>query len=259
MSPEARDAPVTFAEGLADTARAFARQASIARAEVRKKADRSFVTELDERIEAVLRAQIETAFPEHGILGEEGGGVGLDRDFVWVIDPIDGTAAFTVGLPVWGTLIALCHLGRPVIGIVDLPAQDRRWVGATGRVTLENGEPCRTAPCDALAEAVVSVCNPDFFPPEKRPVLARLEAATAWRIYGAACTSYGLLASGRTDLHLDTGFKLHDLMALVPVIEGAGGLVSDWSGRPITLESGPDVLALGDPARLPEVLALIGA
>lgn len=231
-----------FALALADLARTTAQGFVDPRGAAVLKADRSFVTALDLQIEAALRAAIMGQFPDHGILGEEAGGERLAADWVWVIDPIDGTAPFIAGVPVWGTLIALCHRGEPVIGIIDLPASDRRLLGVRGQPTTENGKPVRTSDCRDLSAAIAAVCNPDFFPKPDRPVLARLESATAWRIYGAACLSYAQLATGLIDLHVDCGFKPHDLMALRPVIEGAGGVIGDWQGRPITLHGDGTVL-----------------
>jgi histidinol phosphatase-like enzyme (inositol monophosphatase family) len=224
---------------------------------VEVKPDRSFVTDMDLAIERRLRELIADAHPDHGVIGEEQGGALVDAEFVWVLDPIDGTAPFIAGMPVFGTLIALMHNGRPVIGIIDQPSGGNRWLGVDGRPTLHNGAPCRTRACADLGSAILSVCNPDFFHRSEYPALDALREATAWRIYGGACLSFGLLASGRTDVHLDTQFKIHDLAPYTPIIAGAGGVVSDWDGKPITLNSGPRILAAGDPARHRDALAVV--
>lgn len=221
------------------------------------KADRSFVTSLDTQIERRLRERIIDAYPTHGILGEEEDSIQADADLVWVLDPIDGTAAFIAGIPVYGTLIALLRDGEPVIGVLDLPATRERWVGAKGHPTLYNGHPCHTRPCASLKDAFCSVSNPDFFTPPEACVLDAVRASTAWRIWGGSCMSYGRLASGRTDVAFDTGLKLWDFAPFRPIIEGAGGVITDWEGRPLDRESGPRIVAAGDPARHQDMLRLI--
>lgn len=246
-----------FAERLADESRRMLAEALQMERSIEMKPDRSFVTDMDLAIELRLRELIEDAYPDHGVLGEEKGAENTDREFVWVLDPIDGTAPFIAGVPVYGTLIALMHNREPAIGIIDQPSGGNRWVGRRGEQTLLNGSPCRTRNCTSLDAAILSICNPDFFTPAEVPAMQALREKTAWRIYGAACLSFGLLASGRTDVHLDTQFKMHDLAPYTPIIEGAGGKVTDWSGAPITLDSGSSILATGDPTLHDEALALI--
>ncbi|MGE8685526.1 MAG: inositol monophosphatase family protein [Achromobacter sp.] len=247
-----------FAERLADEARVlFAPSIGLApRVEV--KADRSLVTALDKAIEARLRNIIEQAYPTHGIYGEEGGHARLEAEFVWVLDPIDGTAPFIAGVPVFGTLIALMHRGVPVLGVMDLPVTRDRWVGATGRSTTFKGQSCAVRACANLGDAMLSTSNPDLYGPQERPAFEALRSRTRWRIYGGCCMSYGLLASGRTDLAIDAGLKLWDYAPFVPIIEGAGGVITDWNGHPLRLDNASSrVLAAGDPARHAEALALV--
>lgn len=234
------------------------RCASGVRPSVEVKPDRSFVTDLDSRVERRLRELIVDRYPTHGILGEEEGSSDLDADLVWVLDPIDGTAAFIAGVPVYGTLIALMRAGEPVIGIIDHPVTGDRWVGVRGRPTLHNGAACTTRRCDDLAGAILSASNPDFFDESERPALDAMRAATAWRIWGGACMSYGLLASGRTDLAIDTRLQLYDFAPFRPIIEGAGGVITDWDGAPITQATGKRILAAGSPERHREALRLVG-
>jgi inositol-phosphate phosphatase / L-galactose 1-phosphate phosphatase / histidinol-phosphatase len=126
---------------------------------------------------------------------------------------------------------------------MDFPAIDERWIGSQGRPTSRNGEICRTSGRRELATAMMSTSSPDFYSDIERPVLDALRQATRWRIYGGAASSYGRLASGRTDLARDAGFQVYDFACFRPIIEGAGGVVTDWEGRPLTLESGPRNLA----------------
>jgi inositol-phosphate phosphatase/L-galactose 1-phosphate phosphatase/histidinol-phosphatase len=259
ISDRALDEFIGFAMELADAAHAMLAPAGRLRPDATLKPDRSFVTAFDLEIERVLRARIAERYPSHGVLGEEQDAKDADAELVWVLDPIDGTAPFIAGSPVYGTLIALALAGRPVIGIIDQAATPDRWVGARGRQTRHTGGPCRTRACPALGQAILTSSNPDFFAVGELPALDALRRATAWRIYGTACMAYGLLSSGRTDVALDTGFKVHDFAPFVPIVEGAGGRITDWEGRALTLQSGPRVLAAGDADRHAEALAAVGA
>lgn len=246
-----------FAHELADAAHALLAPAAAMRPEVQVKADRSFVTALDAGIEARLRELIGARYPGHGILGEEAGARSLDADAVWILDPVDGTAPFIAGVPVFGTLIALAWQGVPVLGVMHLPVTNQRYVGIAGRASTLNGQPIRTRPCAELRTAILSTSNPDIMSEAERTALAALRERTAWRIYGGCCMSYGLLAAGRTDLAIDGGLKLFDYAPFRPLIEGAGGVITDWQGRAVTLQSGSQVLAAGDAARHREALACI--
>ena len=231
------DQHVAFAAALADRARAVMAAALAERPSIELKPDSSYVTDTDKGIERALRQMIEKAYPNHGIIGEEYGDHNASAEHVWVLDPIDGTAAFVAGLPVFGTLIALMHGGVPVVGIIDHLVTNDRWAGAAGRPTTRNGKPVQTRKCPSLKDAMLSASNPDFFSDAEKPTFERLRSRTQWRIYGGSCYSYGLLASGRTDLAIDSGLSIHDYAPYVPIIEGAGGAITDWSGRPITVAS----------------------
>lgn len=255
MAPDLSE-NLALAEVLADEARAIL-TANTAPPPASFKADRSFVTELDLTIERRLRAILAEQRTDHGVLGEEEEADRADADWVWVLDPIDGTAAFVAGMPVYGTLIALAYRGAPVLGVIDFPTTRERWVGAQGHPTRLNGATCETRRGLTLSGCIQSASNPDFFPPAAKPVLEAVSRRTAWRIFGGAALSYGRLASGRIDLAVDTGLKVHDYAAFVPIIEGAGGVITDWDGQPLGLGSGSHVLAAGDPAIHREALAIV--
>ena len=256
-----------FAEWLADSARVrFAPHLDIGSGlrglggagGVEAKADASLVTALDRAIEAELRAAIEAEHPTHGVIGEEHGSLRPKAECVWVLDPIDGTAPFIAGVPVFGTLIALLWRGTPVLGVMDFPVTGDRWVGVHGLPTRHRGQPCRTRACTNLAEAMMTTSSPDFYAAHEAPALQALRSRTRWRIYGGCCLAYGLLASGRTDLALDANFKLYDYAPFVPVLQGAGGVITDWEGRALTLENpSTRILAAGDPALHRQALALV--
>lgn len=248
---------IDFACHLADMARAMLLDGHDSHTTATLKPDRSFVTALDSAIEARLRTEIVKSYPDHGIIGEEDEPSGVGAKYTWILDPIDGTAPFIAGVPVYGTLIAFAINGSPVIGIIDLPVTAQRWLGVVGQPSRLNGEVILTRPCPDLKHAIVSASNPDFFSDSEAPALEALKTETAWRIYGGCCMSYGLLACGRTDVAIDTRFQIYDYAAFVPIIEGAGGVITDWQGQPLTLASGPQVLAAGQAERHAEALALV--
>ena len=225
-----------------------------------KKADRSFVTEADRAAEAAMRALIEAEFPADGIIGEEYGTRNDGAGRQWVLDPIDGTTSFIAGRPIFGTLIALLQDGWPVLGIIDQPIAGERWVGRIGQPTLFNGKPAAARPLKDLADAVLATTSPHLFTNEEADAFMSVAKSVAERkiVYGGDCYNYGLVASGHIDIVIEAGLKLHDYAALVPVVEGAGGMMADWQGNPLDAGSDGTVIALGDPARLEDVLEAMG-
>ena len=238
---------VDLARRLAEAARPIARRYFRAdEAALQFKANGTPVTAADLEIEAAIRAILGTEVPDHGIYGEEEGAVRTDAEYVWVIDPIDGTKSFATGKPLWGVLIALAHRGRPVLGIIDQPHLDERWLGIDGRQTTFNGKPAKVRSCTDLKDAWLYTTTPDMFQGADRDAFDTLKAGSRHCIYGADCYAYGLVASGYTDLVAEANLKPYDYCALVPVIAGAGGVISDWQGKPLTIASGSRTLAAGD-------------
>ncbi len=235
-----------FAEALADASRALLAEAARRSHQGEMKADGSPVTAIDKAVEARLRGMIADAYPDHGIVGEEHGKSGAESGHVWVLDPIDGTLPFLAGLPVYGTLIALLRGGVPLLGVIDMPATAERWVGVKGSPTTRNGEPVRVRPCADLNQAMMSTSNIDFYDGDDLAAFKRLKAATRWTVYGGSCMAYAQIASGRIDMGVDVAFDVFDYLALAPIIEGAGGIMSDWQGAPLTLASGDRLIAAGD-------------
>lgn len=248
---------LAFSEQLADASRAMLVTATQEAPRVDLKQDSSFVTATDRAVEARLREDIRAAFPDHGILGEEYGSEALDAEFVWVIDPIDGTAAWVAGIPVYGTLIAVAHGGRPLTGVIDLPATSERLTGIAGRGAWWNGAPIRCRKGTALADAYMTSSNPRFVPEADRAPFARLDAAVQFTQYGGSCYAYACLARGRTDLAVDAGFDAYDLFAPAAIIIGAGGVVSDWAGAPLDLGWHGRVIAAGDDALHDSALGIL--
>ena len=236
-----------FATRLADAAGAVIRKYYRAPLTVESKSDASPVTVADREAEQALRAMIRATWPDHGIDGEEFPGERLDAELVWHLDPIDGTKSFVVGRPMFGTLIALTRSGRPILGLIDQCILGERWQGAAGESSTWNGQPIRVRSCAGLHDAILSVTSPQMFGAAERGAVARLESAVKFPVYGGDCYGYGLLAMGLVDLIVEAGLDAHDFMALIPVIEGAGGIVTDWQGAPLTRSSDGRIVAAGDP------------
>ncbi|ASJ89685.1 histidinol-phosphatase [Porphyrobacter sp. CACIAM 03H1] len=254
------DKDLALALRLADAAGAAIRPLFRGQWTEERKADRSFVTEADRAAEAAMRALIEEAFPADGIIGEEYGTRNEGAGRQWVLDPIDGTTSFIAGRPIFGTLIALLQDGWPVLGIIDQPVSGERWVGRIGQPTLFNDKPAQTKPLKDLADAVLATTSPHLFTNEEADAFMSVAKTVAEKkiVFGGDCYNYGLVASGHVDIVIEAGLKLHDYAALVPVVEGAGGMMSDWQGNPLDAGSDGTVIALGDPARLEDVLEAMG-
>ena len=214
-----------FAETLADAARAVTLGAADRGAEDKNEGGvYDPVTAADREAERAIRALIEQAFPEHGIAGEEfevkeGGG-----RYVWSLDPIDGTRAFICGLPSWTTLIALLDEGVPVVGLIDAPALDERYLGFAGAAGLAASD------CRSLAEARLSTTDPYLFAGAETEGFERLRRAARVTRYGLDAYAYARLAGGSIDLVAESGLKPHDYNALIPVVRAAGGVIGNWRG-----------------------------
>ncbi len=241
-----------FAGDLADTAGSVIRPYYRTPVAVDDKPDASPVTIADRETERAMRRAIEARYPEHGVIGEEFASVRPDADYLWILDPIDGTKQFITGKPTFGTLIALLHRGTPILGVIDIPMLGERWLGALGHPTLfrdtggERSVRCR--PCPSLDRAMLYTTAPENFLDRDRSRLQRLSKSVKVPSYGGDCFNYGLLASGFCDLVVDGTMDGHDFAALIPIIEGAGGIVSDAAGnrlRPVESEC-DFVLAAGD-------------
>jgi inositol-phosphate phosphatase / L-galactose 1-phosphate phosphatase / histidinol-phosphatase len=221
------------------------------------KPDHTPVTIADRDAEAAMRAEIAREFPTHGIVGEEFGAEREDAEFVWFLDPIDGTKSFIAGVPLFGTLIGLARRGVPYLGIIDHPALTERWIGFSGRPTTFNGAPARCRPCARIKDAQLFSTDPELFTGAERAAFQRVRAESKRVRYGADCYAYGLVASGFADLVVESDLDATDFMALAPVIDGAGGALRDWTGGALTPASNGQVIALGDKRLLDPVVALL--
>ncbi|MBO0711149.1 MAG: inositol monophosphatase family protein, partial [Acetobacteraceae bacterium] len=218
------------------------------------------VTRADRDAETAMRAVLAARFPDHGVLGEE---FGLERGeaaFRWVLDPIDGTRAFITGRPVFGTLIGLLEGGQPILGLIDQPLTGERWIGLSGRPSVFRGPfggriGCRR--CVRLADAELSCTSPEMFGAAERARWQRLAGAVRRVSFGGDCYAYGLLALGQIDVIAEADLKVWDWAALVPVIEGAGGRLTDWSGQPLRQDGDGRALAVGDSTLLGPSVGLL--
>ncbi len=254
------EAMIAAAEAAADAAgvviRPFFRSRGM---ESDLKTDASPVTIADRTAERVMRAVLSERFPDHGIMGEE---FGLDRPDArlrWVLDPVDGTRAFITGRPQFGTLVALLDGDTPILGIIDQPVTGERWVGATARQTMFRGPyggmaGCRA--CPVLSDAELSATSPQMLEGDGA-AWSRLTGSVHRVSFGGDCYAYGLLALGFIDVIAEATMKVWDWAALVPVIEGAGGRITDWGGAPLHPDGDGRVLAVGDPALLESAVATL--
>jgi len=234
------------------------------RFDVITKSDQSPVTIADQETETVLRDLIEAEFPDHGITGEEHGSVRQDAEYIWYLDPIDGTKSFIAGVPLFGTLIGLARwqdgVGKPIMGVIDQPISGERWVGADGHGTTFNGEPISVRACDRLSAATLYTTSLEYFDtPEELKAFERLQATASMTGFGTDCYGYGLVASGFVDLVVESGLNTYDYCALEPVVRNAGGVFTDWQGKPKVIDDDETILAAGDARVHAEALAIVRA
>ncbi|KAI4298306.1 hypothetical protein L6164_031881 [Bauhinia variegata] len=219
------------------------------------KDDLSPVTIADQTAEESMVSILLENFPTHAIFGEEKGWRCKEKnaDYVWVLDPIDGTKSFITGKPLFGTLIALLQNGRPILGIIDQPVLGERWIGMSGKRTTLNGQDVSTRTCANLSQAYMYTTSPHLFSGDAEEAFIRVRGKVKIPLYGCDCYAYALLASGFVDLVVESGLKPYDFLALIPVIEGAGGVITDWKGDQLYWEASPsspaisfNVVAAGD-------------
>lgn len=250
---------VAVAHALADAARGVTVPAFRSDPAVDNKAEPGAfdpVTAADRDAEAAMRALLAAQLPDHGVSGEEFPDTPSDGPWSWTLDPIDGTRAFIAGVPLWTTLIACRYESRPVIGVIDQPIVDERYVGApdgTTLITRHGSQRLRVRACPALTEAVISTTDPvDLFTPAEAAAFEQVRRTARLARYGCDAYAYALVAAGTVDLVVEAGLKPCDTHALGPVVRGAGGVMSDWRGRPDPLEG--QVVAAGDPRARDEAL-----
>lgn len=240
---------VAFAHELAAVAGAAIRPHFRTLKTVETKSDASPVTIADRAAETAMRALISARYPTHGIVGEEHGTEQAGASHVWILDPIDGTKSFVAGLPLFGTLIALVRDGTPILGVIDQPILNERWVGVTGQATTFNGGTVRTSTRTRLDEAVLFTTSMEMFADAAEEARFRaLAKAVRIKRYAGDCYAFGLLAAGFADLVVESEIHPWDFAAVIPVIRGAGGHVTDWEGRDLSVAGNARVLAAANRA-----------
>lgn len=248
---------VDLARRLTQVSRPILRRYYRQKLDIIDKADESPVTKADRECEAALRETIAAAFPDHGIIGEEFGAERAEAEYVWVLDPLDGTRSFITGRPLFGTLIALNRGGKPILGVIDMPILGDLFLGVAGEPSTLNGEAIKARPCASLGDAYFSTISPMMFRGEHVGRFERLTAAAKSTTFGGDCYQYAMVATGFIDLVVERGLGIYDYLALVPVIEGAGGCITDWRGRALTMHSQGDVIAAGDRRILDQAVAAL--
>jgi len=248
-----------LANKLADSGGAILRQYFRKRIDVISKSDESPVTQADRECEAQMRTLIKEAYPDHGIAGEEYGIENRDAEYLWVLDPLDGTKAFVTGRPLFGILIALLHRGTPILGIIDMPILKDRWIGLVGQPTTLNGQPVAARACANLTDAYISSISPHIFDADSLARFERVRKQAKLTTYGGDCYQYAMVATGFLDLVIEDSLVYYDYLALQPILEGAGGIITDWHGKKLTMDSGPRIIAAGDKAAHRMALALLNS
>lgn len=221
------------------------------------KDDSSPVTQVDKESETLMREMVMKRFPDHGILGEEYPPHQADAEFVWVIDPVDGTKYFMTGHPTFALLLALAHKGEFIAGVIDQAISKERWVGADGMGAFLNGEKICTRKCAALNKAIIARAGFEWHTEGRDHFIDKVWKASHWAQWGVAPYDYGLLAAGHLDVVITAGPLIHDFAALGPIINNAGGLVTDWHGKRLNMHSPNHVVAVGNPSLMPDIIALL--
>ena len=258
-----------FAARLADAARAETLPRFRNGVRVANKAGASFdpVTDADREAERVIREMIAKDYPDHGVIGEEFGETKGDGPWRWVLDPIDGTRAFVCGVASWTTLIALEYEEKPVIGLIDQAYTDERWIAADGAARFRHGgveKECRTSGVDDLSIALISTTDPRPAPAgylydQEASAFARLADKTRLARFSMDAYAYALLAHGELDLVVEAGLQHHDYAALAPVVEGAGGVITNWAGEPVGSDARGETVAAASPALHAAALEVLNA
>ena len=225
--------------------------------DIDNKSDETPVTIADKNTELKIRSMIEKEYPNHGILGEEFDSINPDAEFVWVIDPIDGTRSYIAGHKDYGNLISLTQNKKPIIGIINCPAHEERWVGAINQNSYLNTKPVKTSSITKIEDAYLFTSGLYFDEPHLRKAVDKITNKVRYYRYGGDCYMYGMVASGLIDIVIEDTLKAHDYMALVNVIEGAGGKITDKFGNEITTESQGSVVASANEKLHYELISLI--
>ena len=251
-----------FANNLADIASEITKKYFRKYFAEENKSNDTPVTIADREIESSIRDAIIKKFPDHGIVGEEYGLINENADYKWIIDPIDGTVLFVIGRPIFGNLIALSYQNKPILGIINQPITNERWIGIVDEESKLNNKIIKTRKCNNIEDAVLCTTSPVFFKGKDLEVFKSITTKTKYQnqggaIYGGDCYLFGLLAMGSIDIIIESGLNNYDFMALSPIIESAGGIITDWKGKNLDLNSDGRIIACGDKKMYEKILKII--
>lgn len=239
---------IAFAHQLADASAAVIRPYYRSGLAIDDKSDASPVTQADREAELAMRALINECRPQDGIIGEEFGLERDDAEWVWVLDPVDGTKAFITGRPLFVTLIGLLYRGVPVLGVINQPIANERWLGVVGQGATLNNQAITVSDISEIARARIGTTGPQYFSEAGRSAFMNLQQEGRFTVYGGDGYQYALVATGGLDLVIEEGLKLHDFAAVAPVVIAAGGIMTDWQGEALTRSSTGRVIAAATPA-----------
>ena len=253
---------VNFANHLADIASQISLKYYRQENDECAKEDDSPVTKADKEIEQQIRHAIMDKYPHHGIIGEEYGNHNDNAEYVWIIDPIDGTSSFIVGRPIFGNLIALSRNNHVILGIINQPINNERWIGIDQQGSWLNHKKIYTRNCQHISQAVLSSSSPFFFKNENKIIFEKICQHTKYQkiggvVYGGDCYAYGCLAAGFVDLIIEPELKIYDFASHIPIIKNARGIITDWQGNELKLESNTKLVASASSKLHDEVLRLI--
>ena len=250
---------VKFANFLADESSIIINKYFRTKININKKEDSTPVTIADQNTELKIRELISSKYPSHGILGEEYEQINTKAEFMWVIDPIDGTRSFIAGHKDFGTLIALLHNNKPILGIINCPAHNERWVGIKDHHTACNNKKVSTSSIKKIEDSYLFTSGEFFYEPFLKKGFEKIKEQSKYFRYGGDCYMYGMLASGLIDVVIEDTLKAHDYMALVNIIEGAGGKITDKFGKNVNIESDGSLVASCNPNIHQELISIINS
>ena len=248
---------ISFANTLADKSAEIIMQYFRRQFNIETKEDNTPVTIADKNSEEKIRELIKQTYPSHGIVGEEYEGINLDSEFTWVIDPIDGTQSFIAGHKDFGTLIALLQNKKPILGIINCPAHQERWIGIHNQPTTLNGIIVTTSSIQKIEDGYAFTSGLYFEDDKFKKGFDKIIQQAKYYRFGGDCYMYGMLASGLIDIVIEDTLKAYDYMALIPVIEGAGGVVTDKHNQEISLDSEGSIVATANPELHKEVVKVL--
>ena len=236
-----------FANNFADKSRSILKKKFLTSFNVEKKIDGSFVTNVDKEIESLFIKKLEDNFNQHGLIGEEFGNKNSNAKYVWVLDPLDGTHSFISGKPLFGTLISCLKDSKPILGVIDIPILNQRWMGGYNLGVYFNDKKCKKSQVQKnFSDTIVTSTSMLMFKESDQKKVQKIYSNARFPVFGTDCYAYGLLISGKVDLIVEANMKPWDYLAQASLIKEVGGFISDWNGKNLDLKSNGKVIASMD-------------